>query len=421
METLRVLVLCMEYGPAISGGVGTYVFELVQGLARAGHEVTVVSSSLDESRVERQGRLTIHFLSLATRHLQAAPGSMVDGILAWNEILLAYVRRLFAAGEPLPDVVHCTNWISFHASREIAREIGLPLLASIHYVSEPVERWWGQEPDPGMVEQERRVCAEADLLLTVSHSMSDLLQGSYGVPADKIRVVHNGLDPAAFLSSGAKGDRLAGLRASLLDTGAKLVLFAGRLNPMKGITALIEAAAQVVAAHPAVRYAVAGGADSRSYSERIRESLAGHPILDGKLRLLGKVPRNQLALLYQTADLAVVPSVYEPFGYASLEAMAAGLPVVGTDVGGISEVVLHGETGLLAPVVPDARNGNGLRRVDVDALAQAQLTLLMEEDAATARRMGEAGQRRLSERFTQENMLAGTIAAMRDCIARFRG
>jgi glycosyltransferase involved in cell wall biosynthesis len=206
---------------------------------------------------------------------------------------------------------------------------------------------------------------------------------------------------------------LARLRASLLGPGDRLVLFAGRLNPMKGVTDLVESAARVAAALPSVRYALVGGADHRDYGESVRQAIARHPVLEGRVLLLGKVPRHQLALLYRTADLAVVPSIYEPFGYASLEAMAAGLPVVGTDTGGIAEVVAHGETGLLVPVVP---TGDCRREVDVGALARAQLTLL--EDAGAARRLGEAGYRRLQERFTRESMVAATLAAFRDGIAQ---
>lgn len=410
-SSLKVLVFSMEYGPSISGGAGTYAFELVEGLARSGQEVTVVSSSLGESRTERRGPLTACLLSLAEGGANLSQGSAVGGILGWNERLFTGSRRLIDAGASLPDVVHCTNWITFPAARRVARELGRPLLASIQYLSEPVERWWGQEPDPAVVEQERRACDEADLLLPVSRSIAGILRRSYHVPDERMQVVHNGLDAAALAPSVA-AERLARLRASLLGPGDRLVLFAGRLNPMKGVTDLVESAARVAAALPSVRYALVGGTDNRDYGEAVRQAIARHPVLEGRVLLLGKVPRHQLALLYRAADLAVVPSIYEPFGFASLEAMAAGLPVVGTDVGGIAEVVAHGETGLLVPVVPK----EGRHEVDVEALAQAQLTLL--KDMATARRMGEAGYLRLQERFSRESMVTATLAAFRDTFAR---
>lgn len=408
----KVLVLSMEYGPSISGGAGTYAFELVEGLARSGQEVTVVSSSMSESRIEKRGLLTTCLLSLAEGVGSVSQSSPVGGILAWNERLFTGARRLLADGAPKPDLVHCTNWITFPAAWRLSRELGLPLLASVQYLSEPVERWWGQEPDPAIVEQERQMCDEADLLLPVSHSIAGILRQSYHVPKEKMQVVHNGLD-AAGLMPHIEDERLGGLRASLLGRGDRLVLFAGRLNPMKGVTFFVESAARVAAARPSVRYALVGGADNRDYGEAVRQAIARHPILEGKILLLGKVPRHQLALLYRVADLAVVPSIYEPFGFASLEAMAAGLPVVGTDVGGIAEVIAHGETGLLVPIVPVV---DGRREVDVEALARAQLTLL--DDPETTRRLGEAGRLRLQERFTRERMVARTLAAFRDCVAR---
>jgi starch synthase len=405
----KVLIFSMEYGPSISGGAGTYAFELVEGLARSGLEVTVVSSSMGESRIERRGPLTACLLSLAEDGEGASQGSPVDGILDWNERLFAGAKRLLAGGAPRPDLVHCTNWITFPAARRLACELGLPLSASVQYLSEPVERWWGQDPDPACVEQERRMCDEADLLLPVSHSMAEILRQNHQVPSERMRVVHNGLDTAGLAPRVDPG-QLSRLRASLLGPGDRLVLFAGRLNPMKGVTFLVESAARVAAARPAVRYALVGGVDNRGYGEAVRRAIARHPGLEGRVLLLGKVPRHQLAFLYRAADLAVVPSVYEPFGYASLEAMAAGLPVVGSAVGGIAEVVAQGETGLLVPVIPA---GNGMREVDVDALAQAQLALL--EDPEAMQRMGEAGSRRLQERFTREHMVAGTLAAFHAC------
>lgn len=408
----KVLFFSMEYGPSISGGAGTYASELVEGLAQSGQEVTVISSSMGESRIERRGPLIACFLSLADGAHSVSQDSPVGGILAWNERLFASAKQLLADGAPRPDVVHCTNWIAFPAARRLARELGVPLLASIQYLSKPVEKWWGQQPDPAIVEQERRLCREADLLLPVSHSVAGLLRRNYQVPEEKMRVVHNGLD-GTFFAQRAAAERLARLRASLLGPEDKLVLFAGRLNPMKGVTFLVESAARVAAARRSVRYALVGGADNRDYGEAVRQRIARHPILEGRILLLGKLPRHQLALLYQVADLAVVPSIYEPCGFASLEAMAAGLPVVGTAVGGISEMIAHDKTGLLVPVVP-ARDGR--REVDVEALARAQLTLL--DDPEAARRLGEAGRLRLQELFSRERLVAKTLAAFNHCVAR---
>jgi glycosyltransferase involved in cell wall biosynthesis len=411
----KVLFFSMEYGPSISGGAGTYASELVEGLARSGREVMVISASMDESRIERRGPLIVCLLSLGDGAHSASQGSTVGGILEWNERLFASARRLLADGAPRPDLVHCTNWITFPAARRLARELGLPLTASVQYLSEPVERWWGQEPDPAIVEQERRLFEEADLLLPVSHSIAGLLRQIYHVPEEKMQVVHNGLDPTAFTTR-VEAERLSRLRASLLGPADRLVLFAGRLNPMKGVTFLVESAARVAAARRSVRWALVGGADNRDYGKAVHRVIAQHPILKGRILLLGKLPRHQLALLYRAADLAVVPSIYEPCGFASLEAMAAGLPVVGSDVGGISEMIADGETGFLVPVVPA---GEDRREVDVEALARAQLTLL--EDTGAARRLGEAGSRRLRERFSREHMVAGTMAAFHDCFAARAG
>ena len=151
-------------------------------------------------------------------------------------------------------------------------------------------------------------------------------------------------------------------------------------------------------------------ADTLEALESARVSLLGKSgAVTEQLKLLGKLPRPQLGLLHRIADVALVPSIYEPFGYTAIETMASGVPIVATDVGGLSEIVQHGEAGLHVPVRPVP--GSELREVDVAELASATLSLL--NDPARARQLGEASQRRVAELFGLERMIAANIALYR--------
>jgi alpha-maltose-1-phosphate synthase len=289
----------------------------------------------------------------------------------------------------------------------------IPIVGVIQYISEPIERWWGQTPDAAIVEQEAILFRQAEMLICASHSLRTIIQDSYGVHTDRLQVVHNGMNVQAFTQSPFTVEQIANLRRTVAKSGEKIVLFAGRLHPQKGIAALVAAAARVIADYPQVRYLLAGAPDSQRFTQVIQDLLDQHADAQPKIKLLGKIPRKQLAWLYQVADVAVVPSVYEPFGYAAIEAMAAGVPVVATEVGGLAEIIEQGRSGLLIPV--HART-TGPHTVDVERLADAQIALLT--DAALAQRLGAAGRQRVVAEFNIDKMTRAIIDVYERAIAK---
>ncbi|WP_223635454.1 glycosyltransferase family 4 protein [Corallococcus sp. EGB] len=402
---IRALILAMEYTPNIAGGVGTYVYELARGLVQEGCEVEVVAYTPGEPAVLREPRLTVHLVPPSRESLsQAAKLSLVGGLRLFNEDLLRAARERLR--EAKPDIIHFHQWHTHRAARALGQEAGVPVLGTSHYISEPAERWWGQTPDPEILEEERSLYDGSNPIISVSASMSRLIQETYGLSPALLHTIHCAMDAEPFRKPSHSPDDYARLRATVATPQDPIVLYTGRLHQMKGISAIFGAAERVLAKRPQVRFLLTGGTDSRESTKMVQELSQRYAPLLHRIKLLGKLPREHLGLLHRIADIAVVPSLYEPFGYTVIEAMASGLPLVVTDSGGPAEIVVPGETGLIVPVKPGAPGGP--REVDVDAFADALLELLA--DPARARRMGETGQRRVVEVFNLPRMVAANLA-----------
>lgn len=411
--SMRVLIFSLEYGPKISGGVGTHVAELAAGLVRAGCETTVVAYTPGESTMLQEDGVNVHMVSAGrSSWSNGAQSSVVEAILSINADLTAFGLRLIAEQKQRPDLIHYHNWISFPAARHCAKELEVPLVGTVHFLSEPIERWWGQTPDEEIVRQEAAQFQEPHMMITVSESMQQIIRAAHGAADDRLHVVYNGLDVQGFIKPPLAADAKNALRQSIAAQGEKIIIYAGRLNAMKGVKHLLLSAARVVEEMPHVKYLIVGEADSRDYARVIDEVFQQHPDLRKKVKLLGRIPRQQLALLYQVADIALAPSVYEPFGYSAIEAMSARLPVIASDAGGLSEIVQHKKTGLLVPV---RREATGPHAVDIQELCAAQLTLLGEDELA--REYGLAGYERVLQEFSREKMAQATFGIYQQAIA----
>jgi len=206
-------------------------------------------------------------------------------------------------------------------------------------------------------------------------------------PGTPLVTIHNGVDVAA-LDRTADEARVASIRADLVPADGKLIGAAGRLEPEKGFDELIAAMPRVLAEMPNARLVIAGEGSRRPQLEALIDRLG----LGGQVRLLGA--RADLFALMRALEVFVLSSRAEPFGLVLLEAMAARKPVLATNVGGVPEVVVPGETGQLVQA------GDSL------AMSAGLLALLADPDRA--RRYGEAGRRRVEQVFTLERMLAAT-------------
>lgn len=405
---LHILMLSAEYPPTHKGGQGVHAGELVAGLGQQGHQVTVFAFTPQVTQVAQpQERVSVHLVAPQTISLQA---EMSQQVKRFNEELLLYCQNYFAE-QTRPHLIHCQDWQLFPVAQALRQQWGIPIVGTVHLLDEPLQRWWGETPHPDSAAQENRFSHEVDLLITVSHSMAEIIAAAHQQPASKIRVVHNGFNHRPFNQAALSIAAREKLRRTIAAPEEKIVLFAGRLAPAKGLTAFFAAASQVLNVMGHVRYLVIGEATTRAAAQMMDALQQQYMALQPKIKMLGKIPRRQLAMLYQVADIAVVPSIYEPFGYAAAEAMAAGVPVIASNTGGLAEIIIHHETGLLIPIYVDKE---GIHQVDAAALAEAQLTLLRDSSLAT--KLALAGRQRVLCDFTLDKMVAETIQVYHDTL-----
>lgn len=394
-------MLSLEYSPEISGGVGTHVQELTTGLARSGVFVTVLSGTIGKHEVREEENKSVHLVPPDIGG--GARRSIVQGIMQYNQTLTRYARQTVLAAGAVPDLIHCHNWISYPAAAEIARLIGVPVVVTVHYVSKNVEQWWGQAADPEILEQEEQMFRGGGHFIAVSRSIRSLMREAYSVPEDDVQVIYNAIDSMPFLKPVSSDGTRERLRKALAPGNHKIVLYTGRFHPMKGIPALLESASLVLKREPNVRYVLAGEPDSQQFALEFRSLLGKYPVLREKMTVLGKLSRKRVIALYSVADLAILPSVFDPCPYAAIEAMVAGIPLVGSDGGGLGELIEHEVTGLTVPV---RSQNSGLRGVNAMELAEATLRLLRDE--SLARSCGEKARKKALNTLSMSGMVDAT-------------
>ncbi|MBI1756492.1 MAG: glycosyltransferase family 4 protein [Fimbriimonas ginsengisoli] len=386
---MRVMMLSWEYPPRIVGGISPHVHDLSEQLAALGVEVHVVTKSTPSAPDEEIERSGVHVHRV---HLDAAPSDFMHEIQLLNAATERRVRRLLEDWRPggQPTIFHAHDWLSLDSARELKYEYSLPLVATIHATEEGRHGGIHGETSQAIHELEYWLTYEAWRVIVCSDFMKGEIERSFDAPADKIDVIFNGVNAAKFQFDWSDEERTEE-RALVARPDEKIVLYVGRFVREKGIQVLLNAAGVVISRRPNTKFVVVGGGH-RQHFERFTKW--AH--LEDKVLFTGFMANRSLHQLYRAADLAVFPSLYEPFGIVALEAMAAGLPVVASDAGGLREVVLHDSTGTLS----FANNA--------ESLAWAILRVL--DDPTRAHRLAEAAGKRLRKDFDWRRLAQQTVS-----------
>ncbi|KNB54072.1 glycosyltransferase [Streptomyces caatingaensis] len=363
-----------------AGGQNVYVARLADLLAARGHDVTVYTRRDDPALPDRVPMPS----GAVVEHVRAGPARPVpkDRLLPHMPHFGAHLAGVWRHDRP--DVVHAHFWMSGLAATTAGHGLGLPVVQTYHALGTVKRRHQGpaDTSPPERLEIERAVgTACARVLATCSDEVAELVR--MGIARDRCAVVPCGVDTAHFAARGRVALTPARRRPHRL-------LAVGRLVPRKGV----DLALRVLRRIPDAELVVAGGppADGLALDPEARRllTLARRLRIADRTVLLGAVPHEDMPALIRSADLVLCTPVYEPFGIVPLEAMACGVPVVATDVGGHRDTVAHGETGLL---VPPGRP---------DEIAEAVRGLLAAPERLAA--YGRAGRGRALAHYTWERV-----------------
>lgn len=342
MNAQRVAVLSLHTSPLAQpgtgdgGGMNVYVREFASALASAGVSCRVyvrrwhdgLPAYVDVEPGFRVVHVPAGRADLSKEELEGCVDEFVD----WVAGDLAEFQ---------PDVIHANYWLSGVAGRLLKQRLHLPLVTTFHTLARVKAELGDPEPER-RARAEAEVMGCADVVLANCTAEAEQLIEYYGANEDRIEIVPPGVDHA-FFSPGSQ----AGARWALQTDHSPLLLFVGRIQPLKGVDVAVEALARLE--HTDARLWIVGGASGAGGEAevgRIRRLIAANG-LGERVRFVPPQAHHLLSTYYRAADVSIVPSRSESFGLVALEAAACGVPTVASAVGGLRTLVEPGQTGYL--------------------------------------------------------------------------
>ncbi len=375
---MNICLVSREYPPETGwGGIGTYTYNLAHGLSSLSHNVHVIAHTPGEERDYMDGGVRVHRVNARNSELRGL--WRLDGILP--AYFINYSRRVAWKALELRkkysiEIVETPEWcaegflysfkkqtplvVRFHTPTFLLHELNsLPLSAS-----QKVICWL-----------EKVASLKADIATSPSSALAQIMAKAYGMKEGRIRVVPNPVDEDLFKPDKACREELS-------------VLFVGRLETRKGVDLIKKAIPEVVRAIPGVKFTFIGK-DLEYMSKRgsVKQDILDETGAAGNLEFIEHIPREKLARYYQKSSICIVPSLWENFPCVCLEAMSCATPVLGSDAGGMKEIISDGQDGVL------------FESRDPKAFAAALIKALSEPERLRA--MGDSARQKVETCFSR--------------------
>jgi glycogen synthase len=380
---MRVLMFTWEYPPRIVGGIARVVEGLSKSLTKLGVEVHVITAEMPGSPKEQMDDgVFVHRVTI-----DAPAPNFHTWILLMNHF---FAKRAGLLAQEVGgfDIVHVHDWLVLPAGAETKKFLNCKMVSTLHSLE--YKRAGGvNSPEGHMIESfEWWITYESEVVIVCSNSMRGDARWKYNVPDEKIWVIPNGIDPARY--NVPRPDRNSVRSRYGVAPSEYLVLFVGRLTHQKGCEYLIRAMPSVAKFHNAKLVVVGDG-----YMRGELEYIASTTGESWRMRFAGFLSDLDSVELMLSSDVMVIPSVYEPFGVVALEGMAAGLPVVASEIDGLAEIIIHEKTGILVRPRDSSSISWGISRV--------------LSDPANAQRLIDNAKRELHERYTWDAVALLTL------------
>jgi N-acetyl-alpha-D-glucosaminyl L-malate synthase BshA len=350
------------------GGSGAVAAALGIQLAKRGHEVHFVSYAQPFRLGHYHERIFFHEVEMEHYPLFEHPPYTLALAVALHDAARTHELDLLHVHYAIP---HATSaWIA----QEMLGDGGVPVVTTLHGTDITLV---GLHPSFQPIT--RFSILRSTGITAVSEYLRDETVRDFGVPAERIEVIPNFIDTEVYDPA-----KQPCYRSTLAEEGEKIVMHVSNFRPVKRVADVVEIFARVAAEMPSRLIMVGDGPDRVRAVERAKALGVGDRVV-----FLGK--HDSVEELLPCADLFLLPSGSESFGLAALEAMASGVPVVASSIGGVPEMLPHGEAGYLYPVG------------DVDGMSEGAVQILSDPDLQ--RTLGQAGRAIATERFSAERIV----------------
>ncbi len=384
---MKSLFLTNEYPPHIYGGAGIHVQYLTRELSRM-CDVEVRCFGDQDDRANDHLRATGYGLNT---DLWTCPKQLTSVFAAVQRSLSFNTTKIDA------DIVHLHTWYTHFGGILAKLNYGIPMVLTTHSL-EPLRPWKREQLAGGYdfsVWVEKTAIEMADAVIAVSQETKVDILRFFDADPKKIHVIHNGIDPVEY----HKIDAPDVLRKNGVDPDKPFVLFVGRITRQKGIIHLVRAIKHMSPDFQVVL--CAGAPDTPEIAAEMKQAVTeAQAKRDGIIWIQAMLPVQEKIALYSHADVFCCPSIYEPFGIINLEAMACETAVVASAVGGIKEVVLPGETGILVPLLQQAESPYEALHPEQYARDLAEAVNKLMADSSLRERMAKAGRERAVDHFS---------------------
>ncbi|MCK8828049.1 glycosyltransferase family 4 protein [Natroniella acetigena] len=388
---MKILVLSWEYPPYSKGGLASHLYDLLPELSKVGIEIYLVTQGTEDTPQYEQ-KNGIHVYRVYTPKISTPDFS--SWVMLLNYKLLE--KAISVVNNNQIDLIHSHDWLVTFASQTLKHTYALPLVTTIHATEVGRNHGIHNEEQKYINDIEWWTTYEAWEVICCSDYMKSEVTGHFSLPQDKVKVIRNGVKEENF-SAQYDGN----FRTNFAHPEENIVFFIGRLVQEKGVQVLLEAVPQILKYSPQTKFIIAGNGpkedDLKSQARRL--GIAQHVYFTGYAR---EKLRNSL---YQIADVAVFPSLYEPFGIVALEAMITKTPLVGSDVGGLGEIIEHRRNGL--KTYPD----------DSKSLASNILKILYDE--ALTKNMVANAYQEAKEDYNWTSIAEQTVEVYRGVLAEY--